>query len=96
MSAIANDGYRVQPRVVKSIHQPESEKLGSVIEERSANVLNKINNSQSDIEIVKTGLKRVTQLGGTAAGTFGSLDVSGKPEQHRRLTMARTEAGGER
>lgn len=78
MSAIANDGYRVQPRVVKSIHQPESEKLGSVIEERSANVLNKINNSQSDIEIVKTGLKRVTQLGGTAAGTFGSLDVSGK------------------
>ncbi|MFN2745997.1 MULTISPECIES: peptidoglycan D,D-transpeptidase FtsI family protein [Bacillus] len=77
MSAIANGGYRVQPRVVKSIRQPESEKLGPVIEERSANVLNQINNSKSDIEIVKRGLKRVTQTG-TAAGTFGSLDVSGK------------------
>jgi len=67
----------LQPRVVKSIHQPESEKLGPVIEERSANVLNRINNSQSDIAIVKQGFKRVTQTG-TAAGTFGSLDVSGK------------------
>ena len=55
VSTIANGGYRVQPRVVKSIHQPESEKLGSVVEERSANVLNRINNSQSDIAIVKQG-----------------------------------------
>ncbi|MED2943274.1 penicillin-binding protein 2 [Bacillus swezeyi] len=77
ISAIANGGYRVQPRIVKSIHQPESEKLGPVIEDRSANVLNQINNSQSDIQIVKQGLKRVTQTG-TAAGAFGSLDVSGK------------------
>ena len=43
VSTIAvNGGYRLQPRVVKSIHQPESEKLGPVIEERSANVLNRI------------------------------------------------------
>ncbi|MBU8788292.1 MULTISPECIES: peptidoglycan D,D-transpeptidase FtsI family protein [Bacillus] len=77
VSAIANGGYRVQPRVVKSIHQPESEKLGPVIEERSPNVLNRINNSPSDIAIVKRGFKRVTQTG-TAAGAFGSLDVSGK------------------
>ncbi|ATH91213.1 peptidoglycan D,D-transpeptidase FtsI family protein [Bacillus glycinifermentans] len=77
VSTIANGGYRVQPRVVKSILQPESEKLGPVIEERSPNVLNRINNSQSDIAIVKQGFKRVTQTG-TAAGAFGSLDVSGK------------------
>ncbi|MDA1475757.1 peptidoglycan D,D-transpeptidase FtsI family protein [Bacillus changyiensis] len=78
MSTIANGGYRVQPRIVKGIHQPESEKLGPVIEERSPTVLNRINNSASDIEIVKRGLKKVTQQGGTAHNLFGKNDVSGK------------------
>ncbi|MDA1475758.1 peptidoglycan D,D-transpeptidase FtsI family protein [Bacillus changyiensis] len=78
MSTIANGGYRVQPRIVKSIHQPESEKLGPVIEERSPKVLNRINNSASDIERVKIGLKKVTQAGGTAATFFKSYDVAGK------------------
>ncbi|MDA7026249.1 penicillin-binding protein 2 [Bacillus sp. CLL-7-23] len=79
MSAIANGGYRVQPRIVKSIHQPENEKLGPVIEERSAKVLNRINNSASDIERVKLGLKKVTQsASGTAHNLFGKNDVSGK------------------
>ncbi|NPC92358.1 penicillin-binding protein 2 [Bacillus sp. WMMC1349] len=78
MSTIANGGYRVQPRIVKSIHQPESEKLGPVIEERSAKVLNRINNSASDIERVKIGLKKVTQTReGTAHDAF-DYDVSGK------------------
>ncbi|MDI5788230.1 hypothetical protein PO124_06690 [Bacillus licheniformis] len=56
-------------------------------------MLNRINNSQSDIAIVKQGFKRVTQTG-TAAGAFGSLDVSGKPERRRRNTTAQTETGG--
>ncbi|NPC92359.1 penicillin-binding protein 2 [Bacillus sp. WMMC1349] len=78
MSTIANGGYRVQPRIVKSIHQPESEKIGPVIEERSPKVLNRINNSASDIERVKIGLKKVTQsANGTAHNVFDH-DVSGK------------------
>ncbi|MCY7947866.1 penicillin-binding protein 2 [Bacillus atrophaeus] len=79
MSSIANGGYRIQPRIVTSVHKPgRDDKLGTMIEERQPKILNKINNSASDIEQVKAGLKKVTSTGGTAAGVFGTNDVSGK------------------
>lgn len=77
ISAIANGGYRIQPRIVTSIHKPSSEEeLGKTIEQRKPNILNKINNSESDIQQVKTGMKLVT-TSGTARNTFAE-DVSGK------------------
>ncbi|UTL74142.1 peptidoglycan D,D-transpeptidase FtsI family protein [Bacillus halotolerans] len=77
ISAIANGGYRIQPRIVTSIHKPSSkEDLGKTIEQRKPNILNKINNTESDIQQVKTGMKLVT-TSGTAKNTF-TEDVSGK------------------
>ncbi|WP_339181238.1 penicillin-binding protein 2 [Bacillus sp. FSL R5-0560] len=77
ISAIANGGYRIQPRIVTSIHKPSSEEeLGKTIEQRKPNILNKINNTESDIQQVKTGMKLVT-TSGTAKNTF-TEDVSGK------------------
>lgn len=77
ISSIANGGYRVQPRIVTSIHEPsKKEGLGKTIEQRKPNILNKINNSESDIQQVKTGMKLVT-TSGTARNTFAE-DVSGK------------------
>jgi cell division protein FtsI/penicillin-binding protein 2 len=77
ISVIANGGYRVQPRIVTSIHEPgKKDQLGKAIEQRKPKVLNKINNSQSDLQQVQTGMKLVTSSG-TAKNTF-TEDVSGK------------------
>ncbi|TYS25242.1 penicillin-binding protein 2 [Bacillus subtilis] len=77
ISVIANGGYRVQPRIVTSIHEPGSkDQLGKAIEHRKPKVLNKINNSESDLKQVQTGMKLVTSSG-TAKNTF-TEDVSGK------------------
>ncbi|MCY9188135.1 peptidoglycan D,D-transpeptidase FtsI family protein [Bacillus mojavensis] len=77
ISVIANGGYRVQPRIVTSIHEPgKKDELGKAIEQRKPKVLNKINNSQSDLQQVQTGMKLVTSSG-TAKNTF-TQDVSGK------------------
>lgn len=79
VSVIANGGYRVQPRLVTSIHVPEGEEeLGPVAQERDTVVLNKINNTDEDIKRVQTGFKLVTSAqGGTANGYF-KHDVAGK------------------
>lgn len=77
ISVIANGGYRVQPRIVTSIHEPgKKDQLGKAIEHRKPKVLNKINNSESDLKQVQTGMKLVTSSG-TAKNTF-TEDVSGK------------------
>ncbi|MGG3573112.1 penicillin-binding protein 2 [Bacillus gobiensis] len=80
VSVIANGGYRVQPRVVSSVHQPDNgETIGPVLKDNKPNILNRINNSDEDIERVQQGFKMVTSSpGGTAFGLFGSNDVSGK------------------
>ncbi|XOT26066.1 peptidoglycan D,D-transpeptidase FtsI family protein [Bacillus subtilis subsp. subtilis] len=77
ISVIANGGYRVQPRIVTSIHKPgKKDQLGKAIEHRKPKVLNKINNSERDLKQVQTGMKLVTSSG-TAKNTF-TEDVSGK------------------
>ncbi|WP_338778399.1 penicillin-binding protein 2 [Metabacillus sp. FJAT-52054] len=79
VSVIANGGYRIQPRVVKSVHEPTSEKgLGPFHLDKEPKVLNRINNTSAEIRQVQRGFKAVTQTGGTAAGKFPGLDVSGK------------------
>ncbi|MED0772838.1 penicillin-binding protein 2 [Bacillus siamensis] len=82
ISAIANGGYRVQPRIVTSIHEPDSKnKIGKAIEQRDIKILNKVNNSPSDFDQVHKGMKLVTSSPqGTAYSTFqgSGADVSGK------------------
>ncbi len=79
VSVIANGGYRVEPRIVTSIHNPvENEELGPIVTEHEGRILNRVSNSAEDIRQVQRGFEAVTKSGGTAAGTFGRYDVAGK------------------
>lgn len=61
VSTIANGGSRIQPHVVKEIRNPSSDgiTMGSLVTEIGPTVLNRINNTQSQIEHIKKGMNRV-------------------------------------
>lgn len=76
VSVIANGGSRVQPRVVTSIHTPiEEAELGPISVDKPTKVLNKVNNTTSDIERVQDGFRQVVTSG---TGKTIKLDVAGK------------------
>ncbi|QGQ46761.1 peptidoglycan D,D-transpeptidase FtsI family protein [Metabacillus sediminilitoris] len=76
-SVIANGGSRVQPRIVTSIHQPvEEAELGPIVVDKEPNVLNKINNTQEEIERVQQGFRQVVTSG--TASRYINYDVAGK------------------
>lgn len=83
VSTIANGGYRIAPKVLKEIHQPspDGETFGALIEESGINVLNRINNTDREINQVKKGMY-YTYYGsnGTGAQLFkgASYDAGGK------------------
>ncbi|RSK27856.1 penicillin-binding protein 2 [Bacillus sp. HMF5848] len=80
VSTIANGGYRIQPRIVKSIHEPviNENRLGPVVTEFQPNVLNKLDIETSYIERVKEGFRQVMQEPmGTA--TYYFSDAPYKP-----------------
>ena len=58
ISTIANGGYRIQPRMLKEVREPseDGQKLGPLVEEVTPNVLNRISNSDEEIQRVKEGL----------------------------------------
>ncbi|AZB44817.1 penicillin-binding protein 2 [Bacillus sp. FJAT-42376] len=80
ISVIANGGFRVEPRVVRSIHEPVNEnKPGPLVVEKDPKILNGINNTPGQIERIKEGMKLVTKGSrGTARAYFKGLDVAGK------------------
>lgn len=58
VSTIANNGYRIQPHIGLSIHDATNkDELGPVKRKVKGNVLNKVNNSQKEIDEVKDGFK---------------------------------------
>jgi penicillin-binding protein A len=77
VSTIANDGYRMQPKIVRQIHQPtlEENELGPIQEPFEPTVMNKLDIDMKYIERVQQGFKLVFQgSSGTARSAF-----SGKP-----------------
>nr|WP_230203694.1 penicillin-binding protein 2 [Bacillus massiliigorillae] len=83
VSTIANGGNRIQPHIVKSIHDPSknSKELGPVFQEIDPVVLNRIPMKQEWIERVQTGFKQVMQSpGGTGYSKFGGAkyNMAGK------------------
>ncbi|MCD8510163.1 MAG: penicillin-binding protein 2 [Bacillus sp. (in: Bacteria)] len=75
ISTIANDGYRIAPRVVKEIREPEPErgKLGAISQQLPPKVLNKLDMDDNYISEVQQGLWRVTNGSrGTATSFFGN------------------------
>ncbi|WP_182199591.1 peptidoglycan D,D-transpeptidase FtsI family protein [Paraliobacillus salinarum] len=65
VSTIANDGYRVQPHLVKEIRQANGSKetLGPVVESFDTNVLNRVSMKQEYIDRVQQGFRRVVTDG---------------------------------
>ncbi|MCC3356714.1 peptidoglycan D,D-transpeptidase FtsI family protein [Bacillus sp. REN16] len=77
VSTIANDGYRMQPKIVREIHQPtmEENELGPIQKPFEPTVLNKVEIDQKYFNRVQQGFKLVFQGGnGTARSAF-----AGKP-----------------
>ncbi|WP_077621493.1 peptidoglycan D,D-transpeptidase FtsI family protein [Sediminibacillus massiliensis] len=61
VSTIANDGYRVRPRLVSEIRQPKAEKgeLGPISKNFNTDVLNKIEMDDAYLDRVQEGFKQV-------------------------------------
>ncbi|MFT4412642.1 peptidoglycan D,D-transpeptidase FtsI family protein [Fredinandcohnia humi] len=75
VSTIANGGYRMQPKIVKQIHQPtlEEKELGPVQQPFEPTVLNRINMDSEYIERVQQGFVRVMSgKRGTARSYFAN------------------------
>lgn len=75
IATIANNGYRVQPRLLKEIRQPseDGQTFGPLLEEMTPKVLNKISNTPEEIKRVQQGLRQVyVGSQGSARGEFGN------------------------
>lgn len=72
VSTIANGGKRLQPRIVKEIHEPSNEEtIGPVFQQIQPKVLNDLNGQEVWIDRVQEGFRQVAQeAGGTAAKYF--------------------------
>lgn len=73
ISTIANDGYRVEPHIMKEIREPtnDQDSLGPILFEKETNVLNRIGATQAQIEHVQKGFYRVYHYpDGTAYSQF--------------------------
>lgn len=80
ISTIANGGYRVQPRMLKEIRNPSSdgETIGTLVEEVTPKILNRISNSDKEIAQVQEGLRRVYKgSNGSARSVFGDAPYTG-------------------
>lgn len=83
VSTIANGGYRVAPKLLKEIREPseDGETFGPLLEQTDIRVLNRIANSDEEIERVKKGMHYVYYgPNGTAKNLLAgaSYDAGGK------------------
>ena len=79
VATIANDGYRVQPHLIKEIRSPapNNEELGPVIQVNETNVLNKLNIDKSYIDRTKEGFyKAFNESGGTGYSYWAGKDYN--------------------
>ena len=80
VSIIANGGYRIAPKVLKEIREPseDGEILGPLIQETEVNILNRIQNTDAEIDQVKRGMHYVYYAPkGTAPNLFAGKDYDG-------------------
>jgi len=79
VSAIANGGYRMQPRIVKEILEPQMspDEIGPVYNELEPIVLNTIDVKKEWLSRVQLGFKKaLTEYGGTGFNFFGDAPYS--------------------
>ncbi|WP_440895856.1 peptidoglycan D,D-transpeptidase FtsI family protein [Amphibacillus sp. Q70] len=75
VSTIANDGYRVSPRIVKEVRQANGDKdsLGPIMERYSPSVLNRIDMDDSYLDIIQDSFRRVATEG-TGSSNWANSD----------------------
>ncbi|MDT8861623.1 penicillin-binding protein 2 [Alkalihalobacillus sp. MEB130] len=73
IATIANDGYRMEPRVVREIREPSTseDEQGVVIQKFEPTILNRVEMSDAHISRVQQGLRDVMTRG-TARGLFAN------------------------
>lgn len=79
VSTIANDGYRMKPRLIKEIREPTENRrdIGPIIEETEPVVLNRLDMKEEWIERVQKGFWRVVNgPRGTARAYFHNVPVT--------------------
>lgn len=79
ISTIANDGYRMEPHVVKEIREAsrDGENLGPIDTIIKPKILNRINNTQEEIDQVQTGMRNVyIGSSGSARAQFSDAPYS--------------------
>lgn len=78
VSTIANNGYRIQPHIVKEIREPLLDnQLGPIVKEITPTILNRVDMKDDWIERVQQGFRLVMQGSqGTARGFFGGKGYS--------------------
>ncbi|WLD92081.1 penicillin-binding protein 2 [Alkalihalobacillus sp. AL-G] len=77
ISTVANDGYRMQPHLLKGVRKPNAgtDQLGEIVYQFEANVLNRIDMKQKWIERVQRGLWMVMNTkDGTANHAFKDVE----------------------
>lgn len=75
ISTIANGGYRIRPHLVKEIRRGTTDpsKQGQTLTLIEPQVLNRVNIDPKHLQVVREGMRMVTQPGGTAVRTFQGL-----------------------
>lgn len=79
VSTIANGGLRMQPHLLKEVREPSKDpnKLGKLLYRFEPNILNKIEMSPQEIEVVQRGFYEVMHgNNGTAAWMFKNKDYN--------------------
>ena len=79
VSTIANDGFRVAPKVLKEVREPspDGEVFGRIAEETPVEVINRIKNTEEELDRIKKGMY-YTYYGryGTARTLFDDADFT--------------------
>lgn len=79
VSTVANNGYRMEPHLVKEIRRASADgkTLGPVETVIEPKILNRVNNTQAEIDQVKKGMRLVyTGNRGSARSYFGDTDYT--------------------
>ncbi|WP_101844301.1 penicillin-binding protein 2 [Halobacillus sp. Marseille-P3879] len=97
VSTIANGGNRVQPKLVKEVHNPnqEEEGLGPLYNKNDTTVMNRLTMDDSDITRVQEAFRDVMLPGGTASGYFEGADYqpAGKTGTAQEIVTERDDEG---
>ncbi|WP_018923493.1 peptidoglycan D,D-transpeptidase FtsI family protein [Salsuginibacillus kocurii] len=79
IATIANDGYRMKPRLVQEVREPSNntDDIGPVVKQHSPEVMNRIDATEGEINRVQEGLRLVVEGSeGTAASDFDDIDYT--------------------